>query len=41
MKVKPPTLHRLGVAVDGLKIHGVAIDANVPADMLEKLPLVS
>lgn len=36
--LKPPTLHRLGVLVDGLKIHGAAIVTFVPAAMLEKSP---
>ena len=36
--LKPPTLHRLGVFVEGLKIHGAAIVTFVPAAMLEKSP---
>lgn len=36
--MKPPTFHKLGVLVDGLKIHGVAIVAFVPGEMLEKSP---
>lgn len=36
--VKPPTFHRLGVFVDGLKIQGAAIAAVVPGVILEKSP---
>src|SRR6266480_5853397 len=38
-KVKPPTLHRPGVAVDGLNIQGCAMVACVPAGMLAKSPV--
>ena len=36
--LKPPTLHKLGVLVDGLKIHEADIVTFVPAAMLEKSP---
>ena len=36
--LKPSTLHRLGVFVDGLKIHGAAIVTFVPGAMEEKSP---
>ena len=36
--VNPPTLHRPGVGVEGLKIHGVAIVTGVPAAMAPKSP---
>ena len=36
--LKPPTLHKFGVLVEGLKIHGAAIATVVPAAMLEKSP---
>ena len=38
--MKPPTLQRAGVAVDGLNIYGVAIVAWVPAAIPEKLPVL-
>lgn len=37
--LNPPTLHRLGVFVEGLKIHGAAIVTFVPGEMEEKSPL--
>jgi hypothetical protein len=37
-KWNPPTLQRLGVLVDGLKIHGEAMVTLVPGEMLEKSP---
>ena len=36
--LNPPTLHKLGVAVDGLKIQGAAMVTFVPGLMLEKSP---
>lgn len=36
--VKPPTLHKPGVGVDGLKIHVSAMVAEVPDGMFLKLP---
>ena len=38
LKVKPPTLQRLGVPVDGLKIQGAAMVTLVNGAMEEKLP---
>ena len=39
-KVKPPTLHRPGVAVDGLNIQGCAMVACVPAGIPAKSPVL-
>jgi hypothetical protein len=36
--LKPATLHKFGVLVEGLKIHGAAIATLVPGEMLEKSP---
>lgn len=36
--LNPPTLHRFGVLVEGLKIQGAAIVTVVPGEMLEKSP---
>lgn len=36
--LKPPTLHKLGVAVEGLKIQGAPMVTLVPGLMLEKSP---
>ena len=38
-KVKPPTLHRAGVLVDGLKMYGEAMTTEVPTAMLLKSPV--
>ena len=37
--MKPPTLHRPGVGVDGLKIQGCAIVACVPGAIPAKSPV--
>ena len=39
-KVKPPTLQRAGVDVDGLNIYGVPIFAWVPAGIAPKAPVL-
>ena len=40
LKVKPPTLQRAGVGVDGLKIQGCAIVACVPGAIPAKSPVL-
>jgi len=40
LKVKPPTLQRAGVGVDGLNIYGVPIFAWVPAGIAPKAPVL-
>src|ERR1051325_8816003 len=39
--VNPPTLHRPGVAVEGVNIHGTAIVAWVPSGTTTKSPVVA
>lgn len=36
--LNPPTLHRFGVAVEGLNIQGAAMVTFVPGEMLLKSP---